>query len=344
MAQSFLSAIKSNPSLGFATRLLSLKIRIPPITEENYSHITHHTTHAITSQCPGLYRLNLQIPSHSNTKLLHTVIHPHIFETLRALDVSVEEVWVRDDTTNLRDFFQFINSFRSLSHLRLLDIRWFERPDLSLTVPPSPPFQLEEFVWRNNLPPDYESNVNTFNLIVEWLFGKSSSHLRVFEYLDLRSATSEEDFSSFILTHGRNLISIRTHFSSHALCMMSLDLPQLCPDLREIILPRVWTLTPALQSTLSLPNLEHLWLGGMVGDVKWVTESMFWIRSLPRLQRLTMGDLGNRFHWQKHWEQLPLSNITVEWMVSGHRMEERILPVEFPEGMTIGNFGRISIA
>ncbi|KAG8937647.1 hypothetical protein FRC03_007947, partial [Tulasnella sp. 419] len=292
-AQSFISATQGNPSLGSTVKSLELHVASDPDSslELLTAQVSHSASYAATSRCPRLYRLKLVNPGSLNTALLTTLVHPHTFVTLRALELNMEEKLESVDHY-LTDFFRFLHHFQHLSHLRLQGIGGeLERPSISPTSPPSPSFHLVDFSWINEGSFQRLYPTSKFKLVTDWLFPKSPRNLRILEFRDAHAEW--DDFRQFLSNHGRSLDSIRLllnkyHIGQNDARLISLNLPVSCPSLREVIIPDSYFMSPVLRSALPLSKLEHLRFATLFDYMDQIKETFEWFRSMPNLRRLTL--------------------------------------------------------
>ncbi|KAG8922900.1 hypothetical protein FRC02_011541 [Tulasnella sp. 418] len=145
-----------------------------------------------TSHCPRLYELYLRIPPSLDSSLFPTLLHPHTFATLRALEIFMTDHDKND--LHFTNLFQFLHQFSALSHLRLDEILG------EIGSPPSlaaPSFHLIEFAWTN------KHISNSFQLLT----GKSSNNLRILEFYGY--SRNWDIYAGFISNHGRNVTSLR---------------------------------------------------------------------------------------------------------------------------------------
>ncbi|KAG8953778.1 hypothetical protein FRC03_011657 [Tulasnella sp. 419] len=348
-AQSFLSATQANPSLGSTVKSLELHVASDRDSslEQSERRVSHSASYAVTSRCPSLYRLNLGVPGSLDTALLATLLHPHILATLRALDLDVANNQNNRDMY-IADFFRFLHPFLHLSHLRLRGIGGtLERPNVPPASSPSPSFHLVEFSWLNHshyLSPYLK---NTFQLVTDWLCSESAESLRIFEFQD--TGVKWDNFRRFLSNHGGNLESLRLLLNQNFAELTLLNLPELCPSLREVVLLDVRQLSSSIQSALPVLRLEHLWLQGFFHSNEEAGEAIDWLRSLPNLRYLTFGPSSTRPVLFSHdklvspWKELFPSNVTVSrpWSNYSPEDEDLIIPLHFPRGKTIENLSRM---
>ncbi|KAG8922898.1 hypothetical protein FRC02_011539 [Tulasnella sp. 418] len=331
--QSFLSAIQTNPSLGSATKSLELQIGSHSFTPSwPHQRVLPETAYAVTSRCPCLYRLNLTIPSSLDTSLQTSLLNPHTFMTLRALDLSMYSA--EQGFTNkiyITDLFQFLHQFVALSHLhmRIHSGKMLRSSDASPSLPPPPSFHLVEFACPT-MP-----TTEAFKLVTDWLFPKSSDSLCILELPMDR--INWNDVRHFISNHGKNLVSLRLFLDDDVASLKLLNLPEACPSLQEIILADLGNLPQEVRSALPTASLEFLRIPYTRGDEKEIEEVIDWIRSLPNFRCFTLGRGWSYRVLEEKWRKLAPERVDLVWKmdVFDYKSEDLVLPIHFPRGKTM---------
>ncbi|KAG8949957.1 hypothetical protein FRC03_000182 [Tulasnella sp. 419] len=345
MAQSFLSATQANPSLGSSVKSLKIMAHSDVSSNAERDRVLPQTAHAVTSHCPNLYHLNVVVWCHFDSVLLPFMLHQRAFETLRALDLCIEETECQIDSCWI-DIFYFIHRFHALSHLRLKGIlSLLKRGKPSSPMPPPPSFHLVEFIWLNNSDMELTYTSTKFELVTEWLFGKSSESLRILDFSDW--ARGWFHFAPFISNHGKNLVSLRLDLAPKGMST-SLNLLQACPGLREVILRFAGSeeLSWVLGSALPITTLEQISLVDFPGGEKAIAEIINSAQSLPRLRCISLSYTRPRDPlWDTQWAELSLGKFNLEREYSDFRNEDLILPanLQLPRGRTIENLRHMVI-
>ncbi|KAG8924698.1 hypothetical protein FRC02_010259 [Tulasnella sp. 418] len=245
----------------------------------------------VTFHCPRLYELRLKLPFSMNKETCKSLLHPHTFTSLRSFRLS---------------FGGYINLHRDLlENTRNLELSPQYPSDLS---PPS--FSLYEFGWSNFRDTSRTSNVDGFKYIVGWLFGESSSCLRILDLNEVRPRVEGEMLISMASNHGRNLSSLRTTLQKQDIVNLGLNLSEACPNLQELILHRVDFPSPELWRILPVGRLEHIAFsdcdyGASSRDKELISQAIDWTMSLPSIRLVTIQsnsyteDSLNIVRWRK---------------------------------------------
>ncbi|KAG8919724.1 hypothetical protein FRC02_001424 [Tulasnella sp. 418] len=213
-AQSFLEAIRANPALGQATKLLDLYISDYSFMIRN--PILPQKVYDITSLCPRLYQLKLQIRNVVEGEALRTLLHPQTFGTLQALSLNVTgalslnvtgstmpEIGFFMRRMDIQDVIQFLHRFRALSHLQLGNLGRLP-PRGRLQLPESPSYKLLELEWYHAHVPGIEVHINYFPDLVGWLFPEPSENVRILSFHDDGTYFDQDNLHLFLRNHGKN--------------------------------------------------------------------------------------------------------------------------------------------
>ncbi|KAG8941398.1 hypothetical protein FRC03_004551 [Tulasnella sp. 419] len=293
-ARAFLAAVRGNPSLGRATKILDISDDILS-TEPNLAY-------KITAKCPNLYRLTHCIPPHIGQKSLQSLLYPRTFTTLQALVLQLEPP--PEKYASETSLMHFLRQFSSLSHLILENVHLLGKrplnPFLFTYSPPSPPFELpppppsfklKEFGWITGS--HYQGSLGTFKSIVTWLFQEPSNGPLYFHTNVEDPRGHSKILVWFIENYGRNLISISASVEREGPPSAAIDLSVACPNLCELILPWAEIFPQQFQTLIPLNRLKHLELSaGMPWSRYSVTDMITvidWIMSLPELQLVTLN-------------------------------------------------------
>ncbi|KAG8943743.1 hypothetical protein FRC03_002345 [Tulasnella sp. 419] len=121
------------------------------------------------------------------------------------------------------------------------------------------------------------------------------------------------------------------------------SLRELCPNLRELILPRVRVLPKELQSNLPESNIEHLWLETTLDDDsaelnEMAIETIDWAKSLPNL-RLVILEKCNEESSAEMWKKRSGGRVRVRTnrLSLAYIYEDLIWTSELPRSRTIEN-------
>ncbi|KAG8942518.1 hypothetical protein FRC03_003129 [Tulasnella sp. 419] len=342
-AQSFLVAIRRNPSLSRVPRILYLYIDPPPMAGA-YSRVLPQTTYHVTSQLPCLYHLSIQVPYVLEGRSLEALLHPQTFGTLRALSLNfkrtnrITEV-LPTYQINLQSLLGFLARFGSLSHLHLENVGRLPQPGTPLTIPHPPTYRLLELGWHHTSISGYSPRANYFPIVVDWLFRNSPEDARILYFFDCFAQFETDNLHYFLQNYGKNLASLRLPYPAPHLIDLPFTLREMCPNLRELILPQVRALPKELRITLPESKIEHLWFAGPAGEREIVRETIEWAISLPNLRRITFDRWHGR-DWAEMWEERRISRVDLDSKVFGHesKNDDLIWTSRFPRGRTIGNF------
>ncbi|KAG8942081.1 hypothetical protein FRC03_003676 [Tulasnella sp. 419] len=342
-AQSFLSAIKEEPKLGRVTRILNIKVYPWPSSAQPQLHrVSRSTTYEVTTRCPLLYQINLEVSNYLNGTALKALFHHQTFEKLQALYLCLESEFGLEPKVTVQDVFQFLNHFHTLSHLRLCGI-----PQLASTYVPAiplsaPSYQLFEFGWMNHLGRPDLPICPDFDLITDWLFSASSEKLRIFELEDDDRDAAWRHFRRFISKYGKHLTSLRGNLPM----VLPIHLSEACPQLRELILAR--PLPRNLQSILPIQHLQHLGLESMIDPESYKPGAFDWAISLPNIDHITFGTSGyNESTSIQRWKSKCGSHIHFDCVMSiadHYKKEDLVSTLNFPRGRTVENLGRMVIS
>ncbi|KAG8921784.1 hypothetical protein FRC02_012351 [Tulasnella sp. 418] len=358
-AQSFFSAINNNRTLGLSTRILDLGEASVLTYQMRPNHNRdQYTIQAMVANCPNLFQLSLGFPVSVDGEVLPTLLPFSTFNTLQALTLGVETTTLMSQATlDVGHILHFLSYFSSISHLHLSNIfpQGLYEQQITIPYPPPPSFTLYEFGWTSTYYGYYSAlGPILFNYIAGWLFGKSSTSLRIFDLDESQTAAEIAIFRSFIPNHGRKLTSLRTKITEEAMLQMPCRLIEACPDLRELVLRKAPILSANLMRTLPTEHLQHFGyedssLVHRLADYKSITqETIEWFRTIPNLRYFTFitndRSCESAQYAIKLWEEKydGVAQLRVFSRTDPALKEDMVRTSDFPRRRTIANLSRMT--
>ncbi|KAG8916032.1 hypothetical protein FRC02_004275 [Tulasnella sp. 418] len=342
-ASRFLDAVRGNPSLGRATKIINFRRSHRLVysgTRPKPDQIKD-----IVSYCPRLYQLSLPIFSELNGEDLKAMVPSMVLPTLRALHIFIplEEGESNELVLETQDILHFLHQFSSLSHLLMEDIHRLKPSSLNSGRPPPPSFQLYEFNWIGNNYHELESPFKKFCDVTDWLFERSPRGPRIFG-LDERSFEVEVDMLHHLLkNYGKDLISLVTPAEVE---YEDIPLSELCPDLRELILHFTDLPSPDARGTGPIAHLEHLGCKTpLFPDREPLIKTIDWLITIPNLRCVSLFEYHHTpdpdSYGADEWKERFQDKISLRALTTGDDFIERrdfIAADRFPrEDGTVSN-------
>ncbi|KAG8925530.1 hypothetical protein FRC02_009609 [Tulasnella sp. 418] len=115
---------------------------------------------------------------------------------------------------------------------------------------------------------------------------------------------------SFLKQRGERLVSLRTEFGGEVMQDLSINLSEVCPNLRELVIHDLVPHPAQLRSALYLKHLEHLGWGEPYPHVinqEEAEEAIEWTMSLPSIRHVTLYldciEVDPEYYLVKMWRE-----------------------------------------
>ncbi|KAG8942436.1 hypothetical protein FRC03_003216 [Tulasnella sp. 419] len=136
-------------------------------------------------------------------------------------------------------------------------------------------------------------DTDLFDCIASWLFGHTSSTLRMFDWGDDLMDDLRPECLSFLKHHGKNLISFSSCMLEEDITRLNINLSEICPLLRVLKFSLIALTTHDIRKTIPTAFLEELELLdervlNQNVEEKAIDEVVQWVMSIPNLKHLTL--------------------------------------------------------